>query len=66
MIVMGLSELAVRLPAAIFFSAAVFVTYNTISKEMSREIALGSSILLVVGNSAIASYRITQRPPLWL
>jgi hypothetical protein len=56
MMLMGVNEMALRLPAAMFFAAAVFITYNTISREISREDALASSILMVASNSAVVLY----------
>jgi hypothetical protein len=56
MTLMGANETTLRLPAAIFFAAAVFVIHNTISREISREVALASGILMVVGNSALVTY----------
>lgn len=55
MMVLGVNELSLRLPPVVFSGAAVFLAYHTISKEISRIVALASSVLLVAGNSAIVS-----------
>jgi hypothetical protein len=56
MMLMGVNEMSLRLPAALFFAAAVFITHNTISREISREYALASGILMAASNSAVVFY----------
>jgi hypothetical protein len=56
MMLSGVNELVLRLPSMMFFAAAVFITYVTISREVSGEIALASGILMVATNSAVTYY----------
>ena len=57
MMVIGVNEVSLRLPAALFFGSGVFLTYYTLSQTISREVALASAVLLVPGNAVIVHWQ---------